>query len=336
MGDNAETNLMDDLAEAWDAAEAELPDEEQHDDELHQQSEPAEIRADNESAGSEGSASGTEDADLVQGGEAEAGESGNEQATPPVGLSPAAREAWSEVPEAVQTEIRKREQDYERGIMKYSQNAKRAEMMDQMLGPYQQLFSVNGGPGKTLPGLLQVASQLQMGTPQQKADTVANLIKQFGVDIRTLDTLLVGEKPPVDPNQQISELVEQRFQQENQRRQQYEMQQTQQHISQQIHEFAADPKHEFYNDVKMDMADLIDMAAKRGQAMSMEQAYEKAVLMHPQISQIMSARSSQGSMQNKRRAASSVSGSMGGPGGFSEPESTRAAIEDAWNRAGQI
>jgi hypothetical protein len=86
----------------------------------------------------------------------------------------------------------------------------------------------------------------------------------------------------------------------------------------------------------MDMADLMDMAAKRGQAMSMEQAYEKAVLMHPQISQIISARSSQGSMQNKRRAASSVSGSLGGPGGHSEPDSTRAAIEDAWNRASQI
>jgi len=336
MGEESRS-LMDDLAEAWDAAEADLPDEEQHDDELHQQSEPAEIRADNESAGPEGSAGGAEDGDLVQGGEAATGEAGNEQATPPVGLSPAAREVWNEVPDAVKAEITKREQDYERGIMKYSQNAKRAEMMDQMLGPYQQLFSINGGPGKTLPGLLQVASQLQMGTPQQKASTVASLIKQFGVDIGTLDNLLVGEAPPQEVLQQ--QTIEQQVQQGIARWQQAQAAQAQQYTAQQVNtelqQFASDPQNEFYADVRSDMADLLDMAARRNQSMTLQQAYERAVQIHPQISQIIAARGQKQNTSMKQRAASSISGAPGGQGGGADVSSTRAALEEAWANAGR-
>ena len=335
MGEESKS-LMDDLAEAWDAAEAELP-EEQHDDELDQQSEPAEIQAADESAGPEDSSSGTEDVDLVQGGEAAAATAKDEDNAPPVGLSPAAREVWSEVPEPVQAEIRKREEDYERGIMKYSQNAKRAEMMDQMLGPYQQLFSINGGPGKTLPGLLQVASQLQMGTPQQKADTVANLIKQFGVDIGTLDSLLVGEAPPQEVLQQ--QTIEQQVQQGIARWQQAQAAQAQQHTTQQVNtelqQFASDPKNEFYADVRSDMADLLDMAARRNQPMTLEQAYERAVQIHPQISQIIAARGQKANTSMKRQAASSISGAPGGQGGGADVSSTRAALEEAWANAGR-
>jgi hypothetical protein len=102
-----------------------------------------------------------------------------------------------------------------------------------------------------------------------------------------------------------------------------------------IEMFSKDPKNEFYNDVRSDMADLLDLANNRGQDMTLQQAYDKACAMHPQISQIMASRAARNNAQDKRRAAASISGSPGGPGEAAEPTSTRAALEAAWENAGR-
>ena len=217
---------------------------------------------------------------------------------PPVGLSPEAREEWANVPPAVKDHIARNEQRMEGMAQKYGHNAKRAEAMDRSLAPYAQLFAMNGGPGETLPALLQTASQLQMGSGPQKAQAVANIIKQFGIDIKTLDNMLVGESPP---------------------------QEVQQHS-----------QNEFYNDVRSDMADLLDMAANRGRKMSMQEAYNTACAAHPQISKVMQSRQSSKSVQQKRQAASSIYGTSGGSMAASAPNSVAAALNDAWDSAGRM
>ena len=42
-----------------------------------------------------------------------------------------------------------------------------------------------------------------------------------------------------------------------------------------------DPKYPFFEDVREDMADLIEINAKRGIALTMEQAYDRAVRSNP-------------------------------------------------------
>lgn len=311
-----ESSLMDDLAEAWDAAEAaeepEAPVEE-----------PDEADAPIKEP---------EDAPV------EAAEAAPEEDGPPAALPPAAREAWKETPDAVKQHIAENEKRMESMAQKYGADANRARQMDQTLAPYQQLFAINGGAAQTLPGLLQTASVLQMGSPQQKAQQVAALIKQFGVDIQTLDGMLVGEAPPqeVQQQQQIDQIVNQRIQQYEQAQQQQRRQQHMHQVQDELQQFASNPQNEFYNDVKADMADILDMAANRNQDMTLEQAYQKAVALHPQISQIMSARQSQQSVSQKRQAASSISGGPGGSPQSAAPNSTRAAIEEAWENAGRM
>jgi hypothetical protein len=336
MGETAENTLMDDLSAAWDeAVEEENTDEVSHEAEDQQQNlADTEGEPDESSGGPEEQPSGGTDPELVSGGKEESGiAASGDNDKPPVGLSPAAREAWADVPDAVKAEITKREQDYEKGIMKYSQNAKRAEAMDRTLQPFQQLFAMNGGPGQTLPGLLQTASLLQMGTQAQKAQTVANLIQQFGVDIKTLDGVLVGEQPAPEQQQpNIQQILDQRIAQYHQ--QQQAAQQTA-YVNNEVESFAADPKHEFYADVKMDMADLLDMAGNRGVNMTLQEAYDRAIAMNPQISKIIAARESRAATQQKSQAAVSISGSPSGPGDASAPKSTRAALEEAWENAGR-
>ena len=260
----------------------------------------------------------------------------------PVGLSPEAREVWKDAPKALREAIVKRETDYATGIQQYAQKAQRAESMDRALQPFQQFFATNGNnPAETISGVLQTASVLQMGSPNQKAQAVAQLIKQFSVDIRSLDSLLVGEAPAEGGNDQMGQMLDQRlgpinqFMQGFQQNQQDQRQQAQNEISTEVDAFSVDPKNEFYNDLKMDMADLMDLAANRGINMSMQDAYDKAVMMHPQISAIVSGRLGQKQVDNKRRAASSISGGPGGPGPVAEVGTTRAALEDAWDNAGR-
>jgi len=265
-----------------------------------------------------------------------------ENEKPPVGLSPEAREEWGNTPDAVKEAIVKREADYERGIMHYSQNAKRAEAMDRSLQPYQQYMQMNGGPKEAIQSLLQTGSSLQMGSAIQKAQILAGLIQQFGVDVKTLDSMLVGEAPSAESqqqenfNQQLSQHLAPMQQQLQyyQQRDQQQANQYQNQVSQEVNSFGA--KNEFYADVRADMADLMDMAANRGRPMDMDEAYKIACSNHPQISSIVSGRTSQDTVNKKRQAASSISGSPGGSGGIPIGGTMTEDLNIAWDSAGQM
>lgn len=93
--------------------------------------------------------------------------------------------------------------------------------------------------------------------------------------------------------------------------------------------------HWFYKDVSGDMADLLDMAGNRGYQMSMEEAYEKACKIHPEVSKIMDSRRQVASLSGKRKAATSIAGSPGGPGGVDAPKTLHDTLSMAWEQVGR-
>jgi hypothetical protein len=344
MSEEAEENasLMDDLAEAWgdadDGMDTDLATADRHEestDELETANEivPEETvvaeAAVEPIAGDE--AAGGPDA-------AKAAAPAADEATAPSSWTPEAREGWKDLPAASQKYIKQREAEFEAGIVKYAGNAKRAEVMDQVLGPYQQYLQMNGGAGSAIQGLLQSGATLQMGSPAQKAETVARLIGQYGVDITALDNILVGQAPAaVDPVQsQIQEAVApyQQFMQQFQQNQNNQQQQAQAAVVTEVDQFGG--ANEFYKDVRGYMADIMDMATNRGQTMTMDQAYTQACKLHPEISKIMDTRAASAALVPKRKAASSISGSRGGAGGDGPVGSLRNTIADAWENAGRV
>ena len=349
MSEEAEVpNLTADLESAWEDVE---PAEEQDDGTTtgtaQIQPEVAAAVPPEGDAGDNGTDGGGDTKDRSIPGTGESGavtneDQGNEK--PPVGLSAAAREAWKDTPEAIRKDITKRESDYTAGIEKHRQNAARARQMDQVLAPYAQYFAMNGGAGPTINTLLQTGASLQSGTPQQKAQVVANIIEQYGVDIQTLDNTLVGKPPPAGQQQQtaVDNAVNkalapyQNFMQQQQNQQRQQVQNQAAEVTQTIEQFQADPVNEFYTDVRMDMADLLDMAANRNEQMSLKQAYDRACMMNPEITTILSTRANTNNAGNKRRAAVSISGNQGGQGGGAGELDMRATIEDAWSHAGRI
>jgi hypothetical protein len=262
----------------------------------------------------------------------------------PKSLSPAAREEWKNAPESVRKEFMRMDERMEGLAQKFGANSQRAEQMDRTLQPFQQYMSMNGGPGASIKGLLETGSMLQMGSPHQKAQIIANIIGQFGVDIQSLDNLLVGNAPTQE-NQQASQfqsMVNQAvapMQQQlagYQQRDQQNYQHQQQEIGTEIQQFANDPKNEFYKDVAGRMADELEMASKSGRNLGLPEAYDLAVRANPEIFKIVQAREAAQSLGNKRKASTSIHGSQGGEGGGNQSNSLRGAIVDAWDNAGRM
>ena len=319
-----ETDLMQELSEAWEASEA---------SEVEEAPEAEEAPA-VEATTEEQAELPLEESEPAEPVEAKADEV-------PKSMSAAAREKWKDTPEEVKAEFARLDQRMEGLAQKYGRDAQRARQMDKTLSPYNQLFAMNGGPQNTLPGLLQTAAVLQMGSAPQKAQQVAALIKQFGVDIKTLDSMLVGEAPPAEVQQQtqMEQMLQQRLNPLQQQLQQYQqreqkmVQQEQHQIGTEIQHFAA--QNEFYNDVKAEMADILDLSANRGREISLQEAYDKACQLNPQIASIIKARSSQQTVQSKRKAGSSIHGSPAGGTAGAAPNSMRSAIEMAWEGVGR-
>jgi hypothetical protein len=180
-----------------------------------------------------------------------------------------------------------------------------------------------------------------MGSPQQKAEIVAGLIGQFGIDINTLDNMLVGRAAPPEVQQQsaVQQAVQQAvapYQQTMagiQQQQQQQAQQAQNVVAQEVNTFGA--AHEFYKDVRPDMIKILDSAAATSQEMSMEDAYTMACNLHPQIAPIMAARNNKTSLADKRRAAVSISGGQGGALGTEAPDLMTDQLNAAWDQVGR-
>jgi hypothetical protein len=208
-------------------------------------------------------------------------------------------------------------------------------MMDQTLQPYHQYFAMNGGAQRSITTALQTAALLQMGSPAQKAQAIAGLINQFGVDVPTVDNLLTGEDIPQE--QQVTSQVQQAVQQavapyqEYFRSAQTQQVQNQQRMSEQaateLGEFSS--SHEFYNDVAGLMADILDLGSARGQEVSLEDAYTQACAMTPEVSQVMQMRQNSQNLTQKRKAASTVSGPPSGEKPVNKPTTIRGALEAA-------
>lgn len=343
--DTEERSLEDTLSEAWDTVESTTENNEVVEESSF------------EGLADSGSEEVVEDQELVEGQEqapapieavGEEGEAATDTTPPPQSWNAQGREMWKELPKEAKDYILQREKQVAEGIEKHRQNADRAKAMDQTLAPYQQMFAMGGGPQPVIEGLLQTGAALSMGSPMQRAQTVANIIQRFGVEVPLLDSILEAAYSGKSPAQQggvdsshIQQVVQQAiapYQQELQRIRQARQtmeQQTYQETEQELNSFKVDPKNEFFNDVRADMADIIEVAGRRGETLTLKEAYDRACYMNPQIRGIIQKRESSNNLATKRRAATSVAGAPAGPGGTQTPADLRSAIEQAWTQAGR-
>lgn len=272
----------------------------------------------------------------------------------PLSWKPETREHWANLPKEVKSEIARREVEVNR-VMQESVEARRfSDAVMKTIAPYEHFIRAeNSNPVQAIDHLMATAARLRTGTAPELAGMVSQMINQFGVGrfgngfIELLDQALVGQTPKQDPRevalrrqleQEIAP-VKQFMTQFQQMQQQQEMQ-LQQQAGGTVQSFLAN--HEFAMDVKDDMADLIEMAHKRGREMSLEEAYEKACRAHPSIGKVLAQRdkASQAQQTNQvaqraRAASVSVSGAPSLGSGAAGGDDLRSAIENAFGAAGR-
>ena len=271
----------------------------------------------------------------------------NDGVKAPGSWSPQLREEFSKLSPTLQAQINKRETEMNKFQNEGAESRKFGDRMSQALQPYQSVMAAHGtnDPVAAVNGLMQTATTLQMGTPQQKAAKLAEMVQHYGIDISLLDGALVGNPQTNPQNSEMERMLDQKlapmnkFMSSVQQNQQYSQQQTQSKAASDVSTF--EQSAEFINDVRHDMADLMDMANSRGQTMSLQQAYDKSILLHPEISSVLEQRKKDDAikgrgnvLRQKRIAGSSLNGqrvagdSQGGGDG-----SIRSLLSDAWDES---
>lgn len=263
----------------------------------------------------------------------------------PTGWKAGAREQWAKIPLAAQEEIHRREKETAQTLRQSSQARQLANEFQQAVNPYMHFIQAqNSTPIRAVQNLMQTAAGLTAGSAIQKAQIVREIIQNYGIDINTLDQVLAGQ--PVQQQGNIQQQGQQappqwaqpifQFMQGVQQTRQQRDQQLIQDAESETEAFAQ--KNEFFEDLREEMADRMEVAARRGKSMTLQQAYDSCVRDDAELSKIVGQREAakkaqSNNIQRNRNAASSIAGApRNGPtGAKGGDDSRRSAISEAWD-----
>lgn len=259
---------------------------------------------------------------------------------------------WAKTPAEVRQAISKRELEIQRGMSRAGNIEKVANEYVDTIKPFEAIIkSMNTTPREAIRNVMTTASALITGPQNVKAAVLVEMIQNYGVDLPTLDAALsaalAGKPTPgsapqpvaaMDPRimqqlQPLFALQERLTQQEGQKQEKMQAD-----AVEAINSISNKPH---FEDLKEDMADIMEMAAKRGQLMNIQQAYDKAAQLHPEVSKIVSQQrkatdvsAAASTLARSRRAASTVSGAPSSSALKGGVQDRRSAIEEAWNAQG--
>lgn len=266
----------------------------------------------------------------------------------PASWRPEVRDHWAQLPESVRAEVAKRESEIDKTLKETIASRQYAEAIQKTIAPYEQYIRAeNSNPLQAIDNLMSTAAKLRTGSAPELAQMMAGLVQQFGTGrfgpqfVEMLDGALAGNNQG-DANQaQIQQVIQQQlapvqqFMTQFQQAQAMQQQQEAQKAAQEVNGFLE--RTEFGNDVREEMADLLEVAQRRGNVLSIQDAYRQACMLNPSVRATLQQRAKAKTVQTQtstaqraRQAAVSVT-SSGSPIGAPKMQSdnVRDAIEAA-------
>lgn len=258
----------------------------------------------------------------------------------PVSWKPETREHWATLPAEIKNEVLRREREIQNTMKESNEARKMVEQFNRVIQPYEMFIKAeNSNPLQAVDNLMATAARLRTGTSGDVAQMVAGIVKQFGVGrfgkafIEQLDSALVGEIPQEDAQAaQMRTMLQQQlapvqnFMNQFQQAQYMQQEKLTQEAAGEVQGFLQNA--EFAEDVREDMADLMEVAQRRGRELTLQEAYQQACIANPKIRAIMQQRGKAadankltGAAQKAKSAAVSVSGAPA----ISAPQ--RAAVD---------
>ena len=262
-----------------------------------------------------------------------------------------AKQVWAQLPLNVRQEVLRRERETTKVLQETAEDRNRLNAVREVLAPHMDRINTvyGGNPIQAINNMLNVERIMLNGDPATKVQMVANMIKHFNIDVVSLDRVLSGQggpTPEVAQQSALEQLLEQKlapvqqFIQSQQQREVQQRQRVEKEIDHTIESMSVDvERFPYFEEVREDMADLIDIAAKKGLYLSLEAAYNKAVRMNDGAYQASSVRESSQAATNAalqahqqaqraKGASLSVSGAPSTPGsGGPNPNDLRGTIE---------
>ena len=225
----------------------------------------------------------------------------------------------------LRVEAERRESDFFKGIGEFKSHADRARQYDQVIAPYKQTLEQLGVDAPTaISALLRADHTLRTADPKTKAVYFQQLAREYGIDLnQQIDPI---EAQTLTLQQQMAALREQQQMWQNQIQAQ-----EQQKVMSEIEAFRAQAPH--LDAVRDEMALLLET----GKANSLQDAYDKAVWMRPDIRQSLIEQqkaqvAQQVQAQRAKAAQVSVKGSSPAAGGVQPTKgSLREQLEAAFN-----
>ena len=269
---------------------------------------------------------------------------------PPQAWKAAQKAKWDKLDPDIRQEVIRRERETTQVLNESTQARQFAQQFHSTIQPYlARLQSAGAPPLQAIQNLLAADHLLSTAPKAQKAQYLAKLINDYGVDILELDAALTG-KEPVDPvASRVETLLQQRlapyqqFMQTQQQREQLAAQQENQKIQVAVEQMGQmTDKFPHFDQVRNEMADAIEIYSKRGVYLSLEEAYNKAVAMDPDLSKqganLMQTQQLQAANKRAQRALNASASVGGAPvsstGGKLNASDRRAAITAAFEAVG--
>ncbi len=185
---------------------------------------------------------------------------------------------WNEATPEVRKAILRREQEVELGFTKLDEDRNLGKSMKEAITPYLPIITAEGGtPVTAVKELLNTAYVLRTAPIAQKTALFHQLAKQYGVDLSQ-----PNNTQGVQPSALLAE-IQQLKQQIAEQPDVFRKQQENLAIKSQIDAFSADPKNIHYEKLKPAMAALL----QGWQAKDMQEAYDKASWLDPEIRSAM-------------------------------------------------
>lgn len=248
-------------------------------------------------------------------------ETGNKEVLEPKKGAPTSWNAevkskWDAIPQDVQQQILKREEDMNKGFRQIDEERSFARQIKDVVSPYMPIITAEGGtPAGAIQDLLNTAYRLRTASPAEKGQLLYQIAQQYGADMSASSPTQSYVDPQLQQLEQRQRTIEQMIQREQQN---YQSQQ-QNAIAGEIAAFQSDPTRVHFEAVKAHMAALLSS----GLAKDLGDAYDQAVYARPDIRSTLLQQHSADSeakrladIKSKSNAARNASGSVrGAPGG---------------------
>lgn len=264
---------------------------------------------------------------------------------PPSSWSAKGKAEFSKLPEHIQDEVLKREDDFHKGIETYKEKADFGDKMRQIVQPYEpSIRARNSTPEQAVQNMLQTAYQLENSSPQQRSQLLLHVAQQYGADLEAMKGALSGEQqqqkdPYIQQLEQEVYNLKNNFQSQQNAAQQQKMSEAYSSIDAFRNEVdeTGNPKHLYFDDVREQMADMIESAERSGKKLSLQDAYDAAVWSRPDLREVMltqqqqqAAESEKAKRQKKtQKAKKRASPNVNTTGSYSESKKGKTgSIED--------